>query len=124
MSKKEVKEAEELIPIPEQPKRQQSNTIMDIVLELIQKSPNPLKEILDALAVVLRGHPEEIKADYKLTAWTTAGFFVLMIAILIATSALSLAGNLSGDAVAFIFGTAFGSIITFMYRYLSPNKED
>jgi len=83
-----------------------------------------LKEILDALAVVLRGHPEEIKADYKLTAWTTVGFFVLMIAILIATTVLSLAGNLSGDAVAFIFGTAFGSIITFMYRYLSPDKED
>lgn len=83
-----------------------------------------MKEILDALAVVLRGHPEEIKVDYRLTAWITFGFFVLMIGILIATSALSLYGKLSGDAVAFIFGTAFGSIITFMYRYLSPGKED
>jgi len=47
-----------------------------------------------------------------------------MFAILIVTSALAYIERLSGETVAFIFGTAFGSVITFLYRYLAPRPEE
>jgi hypothetical protein len=55
---------------------------------------------------------------------TTISFVLLMFAIVGVTSYLIMIGKLGGDTVAFIFGTAFGSDITFLYRYLTPRMEE
>lgn len=54
----------------------------------------------------------------------TIGVFVVVLAVLIITGVLAYVGKLSGDAVAFVFGTAFGSLLTLLYRYLKPREEE
>jgi hypothetical protein len=102
----------------------QSRQLLDIVERLIEKSPDPLGKILDTVSHALTGHPEEIKADYRVTLVTTIGFLALMFSIVVVTTWLAAIGKLGGETVAFVFGTAFGSIITFMFKYLAPSKED
>jgi hypothetical protein len=97
---------------------------LEIVKDLVDKYPEPMGKVLEAIAYKISGNPEEIKAEAKLATYTTLGFIGLMIGILVATSALAFVGRLSGETVAFIFGTAFGSIITFLYRYLAPRPEE
>jgi hypothetical protein len=106
------------------PQPQTMDKLLDIVKDLVNKYPEPMGKVLEAIAYRISGNPEEIKAEAKLATYTTIGFIALMVGILIATSALAFVGRLSGETVAFIFGTAFGSIITFLYRYLTPRPEE
>jgi len=116
---------------PENEKRTESasqpqtmDKLLDIVKELVNRYPEPMGKILEAIAYRISGNPEEIKAEAKLATYTTIGFIALMFTIVAVTSALALVGRLGGETVAFIFGTAFGSIITFLYRYLTSRPEE
>lgn len=99
-------------------------TWIDVANELVKKSSDPLGKILDFIAVALQGRPEEIRAELEVSRMITIGVFVIVLAVLIITGALAYVGKLSGDAVAFVFGTAFGSLLTFLYRYLKPREEE
>jgi len=103
---------------------QTTDKVLEIVKDLLNKYPQPMGKILEAIAYRISGNPEEIKAEAKLATYTTIGFIALMVGILVATSVLAFVGRLNGETVAFIFGTAFGSIITFLYRYLTPRSEE
>jgi hypothetical protein len=116
---------------PDKEKKPESNSqqqtidkVLDIIKDLLNKYPEPMGKILESIAFRISGNPEEIKAETKLALSTTIGFIVLMFMIVGVTSALALVGKLGGETVAFIFGTAFGSIITFLYRYLTPGREE
>jgi len=98
----------------------QKTTWEEIIKIVMEKSPDPLSMIINAL----RGHPEEIKAEYRLTMTVSICFVALMFAIILVTSCLVIIGKLGGETVAFIFGTAFGSVITFLYRYLAPTEKE
>jgi hypothetical protein len=129
MSDKRKKEIEEVGQVEEiteekpQESKPQGMSWNEAVMMLLQKSPDPLGKITETIVEILHGSPEEIKAEYSLVKSTTLAFVGLMSAIIVITSVLAVMDKLSGDTVAFIFGTAFGSIITFLYRYLS-GKED
>ena len=103
-----------------QPIQPRTTSWEEIIKILLEKNPDPMSTIINAL----RGHPEEIKAEYRLTTMIAVSFVLLIAAIIGITSYLVTIGKLSGETVAFIFGTAFGSIITFLYKYLSPRKEE
>lgn len=96
---------------------------MDILEKLIEKCPDPLAKILDTISDAFIGHPEAIKADYRITLAITTGFLALMFAIVGVTTWLAVLEKLSGETVAFVFGTAFGSIMTFLFRYLASKEE-
>jgi len=66
------------------------------------------------------GNPKKIEADTKIALRTLTGFFILMVIIVTITAFLAYNKILGGDAVGFILGSAFGSITTFLYRYLIP----
>jgi len=100
--------------------RIQKTTWEDIIKIVLEKSEDPLSAIINAL----RGHPEQIKAEYRLTMTISICFVALMFAIIGITGYLVIIGKLGGETVAFIFGTAFGSVITFLYRYLAPQESE
>ncbi len=106
------------------PQQQTIDKVLDLVKDLLNKYPEPMGKILESIAYRISGNPEEIKAETRLALSTTIGFIALMFLIVSVTSALALVGKLGGETVAFIFGTAFGSIITFLYRYLTPGREE
>ncbi len=87
---------------------------------IIENYPEQVKGLLDILPVVLAGNPKKIEAETKIAISTLRGFFILMAIIISITAFLAYNGILSGDAVGFILGSAFGSMITFLYRYLIP----
>jgi hypothetical protein len=118
MSKKEVKE---LPPPP--PNAERQPTWEEVVKMLFEKSPDPLHEITDTIIQAIRGRPETIKAEYDLKKYTMLASFFVICAILFITTILCILGKLSGDTIAFIFGTAFGTVITFLYRYLSGKGD-
>lgn len=82
--------------------------LLEIVKNILNKYPEPMGKISEAIAYRISGNPEEIKAEAKLATCTAIGFIALMFAILIVTSALAFVGRLSEETLAFIFGTAFG----------------
>jgi len=96
---------------------------LDLLKLILEKYPDPVGKILEAISYYISGHPEEIKAEARLSLTTTVGFIALMFLIVGITSWLAFTDKLSGDTVAFIFGTAFGSIITFLYKYLTPEEH-
>ncbi len=88
-------------------------------LEMImERYPEHVGELLKVLPEIITGNPKQIEADTKIAMRTLTGFFTLMAGIIIITAFLAYKGVLGGDAVGFILGSAFGSIITFLYRYL------
>jgi len=87
---------------------------------IIENYPEQVKGLLDILPAVLAGNPKKIEAETKIAISTLRGFFILMAIIISLTAFLPYNGILSGDAVGFILGSAFGSMITFLYRYLIP----
>jgi hypothetical protein len=104
-------------------KEDSTERLLLIIEKLIEKSPDPLKTIIDGIVVAIRGRPEELKMEYKITRMTLFGFFVLMCGILTVTTILTTMNKMTGETAAFIFGTAFGSIITFLYKFLLPSSE-
>lgn len=104
----------------EQKSTEKETETLDLLKVIIEKYPDPVGKILEAISYYIGGNPEEIKAEARLSFTTTMGFIILMFLIVGITSGLAFANKLSGETVAFIFGTAFGSIITFLYKYLTP----
>jgi len=94
----------------------------DVVKVFLEKNPNLVHEIADAITVAIRGRPEAIKAEYTLKKYTMVAFVILIGVMLSITTWLAVLDKLSGDTIAFIIGTAFGSIITFLYRFLSGKE--
>ncbi|MEA3323581.1 MAG: hypothetical protein U9Q37_00335 [Euryarchaeota archaeon] len=89
---------------------------------IIERYPEQVGMLLETLPTVIAGNPQKIEADTKIAVNTLRGFFILMSIIVILTAFLAYKGVLSGDAVGFILGSAFGSMITFLYRYLIPDE--
>lgn len=87
---------------------------------IIERYPEQLGELLKALPEMITGNPKRIEAETRIAMRTLTGFFILMVVIVTLTAFLAYNKILGGDAVGFIFGSAFGSIITFLYRYLIP----
>lgn len=87
---------------------------------MIERYPEQVGKLLETLPVMVTGNPKQIEADTKIALRTLTGFFTLMVIIVSLSSFLAYKGVLGGDAVGFILGSAFGSIITFLYRYLIP----
>jgi hypothetical protein len=94
----------------------------DVVKVFLEENPNLVHEIADAVTIAIRGRPEVIKAEYTLKKYTMVAFVILIGVMLSLTTWLAVLDKLSGDTIAFIIGTAFGSIITFLYRFLSGKE--
>lgn len=87
---------------------------------IIERYPEQVGELLKALPEMITGNPKKIEAETKIAMRTLTGFFILMGVIVTITAILAYNKILGGDAVGFILGSAFGSITTFLYRYLIP----
>lgn len=87
---------------------------------IIERYPEQVGELLKALPEMITGNPKKIEAETKIAMRTLTGFFILMGVIVTITAVLAYNKILGGDAVGFILGSAFGSITTFLYRYLIP----
>ncbi|MCX9014034.1 MAG: hypothetical protein OIN89_04430 [Candidatus Methanoperedens sp.] len=87
---------------------------------IIEGYPEQVGDILRTLPTMIGGNPKKIESETKIAMRTLAGFFIMMIVIVVLTAVLAYKGVISGDAVGFILGSAFGSMITFLYRYLIP----
>lgn len=117
----------EKLPLPEPPPPPPPLTKEEaewarVVEKFFEKSPDPLHEIGEIINTAIRGRPEAIKAEYTLKKHTMFAFVILIALMLSLTTWLAVLNKLSGDTIAFIFGTAFGSIITFLYRFLSGKE--
>ena len=104
-------------------KKDSTERFFSIIEKMIEKSPDPLKTIIDGIVDAIRGRQEELKIEYRITKMTLIGFFLLMGGILAATTVMTTMNKMTGETAAFIFGTAFGSIITFLYKFLLPRPE-
>jgi VIT1/CCC1 family predicted Fe2+/Mn2+ transporter len=125
MSKEEPQEItlEEIKPeLPSVPPKAEEKNWANVVKVFLEKNPNFVHEIADAITIAIRGRPETVKAEISLKKWTMGAFVVLIGVMLGITTYLAVLDKLSGDTVAFIFGTAFGSIIGFLYRFLSGKE--
>lgn len=89
---------------------------------LIERYPEQVGVLLETIPSIIAGNPKKIESETKIAISTLRGFFVLMTTIVILTAFLAYKGILGGDAVGFILGSAFGSMITFLYRYLIPEE--
>lgn len=87
---------------------------------IIERYPEQVGELLKVLPEMVLGNPKKIEAETKIALRTLTGFFILMVIIVTITAFLAYNKILGGDAVGFILGSAFGSITTFLYRYLIP----
>lgn len=87
---------------------------------IIERYPEQVGELLKVLPEMITGNPKKIEAETKIALRTLTGFFILMVIIVTITAFLAYNKILGGDAVGFILGSAFGSITTFLYRYLIP----
>lgn len=87
---------------------------------IIERYPEQVGELLKVLPEMITGNPKKIEAETKIALRTLTGFFILMVIIVTLTAFLAYNKILGGDAVGFILGSAFGSITTFLYRYLIP----
>lgn len=87
---------------------------------IIERYPEQVGELLKVLPEMITGNPKKIEAETKIALRTLTGFFILMVMIVTLTAFLAYNKILGGDAVGFILGSAFGSITTFLYRYLIP----
>ena len=110
----------ELPPPP--PETKEEEEWARVVEKIFEKSPDPLHEIGEIITNAIRGRRETIEAEHLLKKNTMIAFVVLVAMMLLITTYLAVLDKLSGDTVAFIFGTAFGSIITFLYRFLSGKE--
>jgi hypothetical protein len=105
-------------PPPPPPEAKWQEELMRLLREIAAKSPDPLHEITNTIIQAVHGRPETVKAEYTLKKYAVIASFVLIAAILVVTTVLSILNKLTGDT-AFILGTAFGSVMAFLYQYLS-----
>lgn len=110
---------EKSIEVPNKPMSPQKQQPQWLEM-IIERYPKQVGEILETLPSMIGGNPKKIEAETKIAMRTLKGFFYLMGIIVVLTTILAYKGVLGGDAVGFILGSAFGSMITFLYRYLIP----
>jgi hypothetical protein len=94
----------------------------DFIESLAQHFPKETGELMGAFKEVLLtwtgSKPEQIRAGIQLESRVTFGFMALMALVFVVAGFLAWQKILSSETVAFIFGTSFGSMVTFLYKFL------
>ena len=103
--------------------QQQPNIIESLHKYFPQEGGQLLLAIKDILLSYTGSNPEQVKAQMKIESRVTLGFMIMVGAIIGLSFFLALAGILSGETIAFIFGTSFGSIVTFLYKFLVETED-
>jgi hypothetical protein len=110
-----------------EPDEKQPEKHPDIIESLAKHFPKETGELLTAAKEVLLtwtgSKPEQVKADLQIQSRVTLGFMFLMALVVATAGFLAYEKILSGETVAFIFGTAFGSMVTFLYKFLMGTDE-
>jgi hypothetical protein len=100
----------------------------DLIESLAKHFPKETGELMSAIKEVMLNwtgsRPEQIKAEIMLESRVSIGFMILMGVVFAATGLLAWQKILSSDTVAFIFGTAFGSLVTFLYKFLMGGDKE
>lgn len=100
----------------------------DLIESLAKHFPKETGELMMAIKEVLMtwtgSRPEQIKAEIQLESRVSIGFMILMGVVFAVTGFLAWQKVLGSDTVAFIFGTAFGSLVTFLYKFLMGEEKE
>jgi len=100
----------------------------DLIESLAKHFPKETGELMMAIKEVLLtwtgSRPEQIKAEIQLESRVSIGFMILMGVVFAVTGFLAWQKVLGSDTVAFIFGTAFGSLVTFLYKSLMGEEKE
>lgn len=67
--------------------------------------------------------PKQVKADLQIQSSVALGFIFLMALVRATARFLAWEKILSSETVAFIFWIAFGSMVTFLYKFLLGTEE-
>ncbi len=100
----------------------------DLIESLATHFPKETGELMSAIKEVMLtwtgSRPEQVKAEIQLESRVSIGFMILMGLVFVVTGFLAWQKVLGSDTVAFIFGTAFGSLVTFLYKFLMGEEKE